>query len=223
MYCFHTFVHFNMIITVALANTSITSFTCQHGSTATRKVRCGQWSRNGSVKGWIAKVALLALQATCSVKSCSTETATIDNMQRNGQDPVMIKFYKIMRGIRFDLITKVCQPLVQRIMQTPQCFPMRFSFDLHSACKCITSYPGRQQTLALRTPSLPCSFRKRVLLQKITCREHRWSMIIAAMHEGITPGAWCPLKMCQDLPLHWKQWRTPQTVSMCWQSHFTIC
>lgn len=70
-----------------------------------------EWPWNGSVKGQIAKVVGFAGNMF-SVKSCNTKAATIDNMQRNGQNPVMIKLYKNMRGTRFDLITMVCQSLV---------------------------------------------------------------------------------------------------------------
>lgn len=66
---------------------------------------------DGSLKGQITKVVDFAGYMV-SVKSCSTEAATIDNKQRNGQDPVIIKLDKNMKGIKFDLITMVCQPLV---------------------------------------------------------------------------------------------------------------
>lgn len=100
---FDTFVYFNMIITVMLANTSITSLRCQYGSRRIRKVTTwgggaeeqeGAW--NSSVKGQIIKAVGFA-GSTVSVKSCSTKAA-LDNMQINGHGPVRIKLYKNKEG-----------------------------------------------------------------------------------------------------------------------------
>lgn len=69
---FDTFVYFNMIITVMLAKTSVTSLRCQYGSRGIRKVKTwgggaekeeGAWNR--SVKGQIIK----ALQALLSLSN----------------------------------------------------------------------------------------------------------------------------------------------------------